>query len=105
MTAMEPDPDSDKRRFVALYEAAAAKAAGQPAPHHIDFDGPPQTMMEFAVFHLASRYSNAEAARLLGLTEEQVSAAVWTMRGVNRFRRLRHLTKAWPPEPERQRAE
>lgn len=98
MTAMESDLDFDKRRFVRLYEAAAAMAAGQPSPHHVEFDGPPQKVMELAVFCLASRYSDAEAARLLGLTEEQVSAAVWTMRGVNRFRRLRHLTKAWPPE-------
>jgi hypothetical protein len=95
---LHADPDWEKRHYVEVYEAAAAQAAGQPSPHHITFDGPPQKMMEFAVYHLAARYSEAEAARLLGLTEKQVSAAVWTMRKVDRYRRLRYLTEGWPPE-------
>ena len=93
------DPDMDERQFVKLYEAAAAQAAVQPSPHQITFDGPPQKMMELAVSALASRCSEAEAAHLLGLTEKQVSAAIWTMRKVDRYRRLRYLTEGWPPEP------
>jgi hypothetical protein len=83
------DPGLVKRQYVEMYEAAAAMAAGQSSPHCITFEGPPRKMMELAVFLLAVRFSEEEAVRLLGLTEAQVRAALWAMRGADRYPRLK----------------
>jgi len=71
------DPEWPKSHFVEVYEAAAAQAAGA-LPTRIFFgEGTaPQEVMELMLVLLAQRYSGAEAARLLGVTETQVAAAV-----------------------------
>lgn len=71
------DPEWAKRHFVEVYEAAAAQAAGA-LPTDIFFGErtSPQEVMELMLVRLAGRYSDAEAARLLGLTEAQVAATV-----------------------------
>lgn len=70
-------PDAAKKHLVEVYENAAAQAAGQQPPHRqVSFEGPPREMMEHIVCWLAGRYSDAEAARLLGLTDAEVAAAV-----------------------------
>jgi hypothetical protein len=77
MEARRHMTEQDKNReLVRVYETAAALAAGQPPPHPISFDGPPEEMTATMVYILARRYSEAEAARLLGLSVAQVTAAV-----------------------------
>lgn len=78
------DPDWAKRHYVQVYEAAAAQVDGRPPPHQITFHGPPQVLMKFAVIRLVTRFSAAEAARLLRLTETQVSAIAGAVRKVDR---------------------
>lgn len=84
----EPEPERHKKSLVKLYQAAAAQAAGQPSPHEdVEFDGAPRQAMDFAVGFLAARFSLAEAARLLGLTEAQVSSAIQIHGSSGRWRR------------------
>ena len=73
----QADPEWTKRHYAEVYEAAAAQAAGA-LPTHIFFgEGTsPQEVKELMLVLLARRYSDAEAARLLGLTETQVAATV-----------------------------
>jgi hypothetical protein len=91
----QADPDEVKRELVEVYEAAAAQLAGQTSPHHVTFEGPPQETMEFIVFYLATRYSGTEAARLVGLTETQVSAAVAAARKMKHDRMAALVKHEW----------
>jgi hypothetical protein len=86
---LHADPEWLKGHFVEVYEAAAAQAAGA-LPTHIFFGErtSPQQVMESMLVLLAGRYSDAEAARLLGLTETQVAAAVEA-----RYKRMAALAK------------
>jgi hypothetical protein len=85
----QADPEWAKRHYVEVYEAAAAQAAGA-LPTHIFFgeQTSPQEVMELALLLLARRYSDAEAARLLGLTETQVAVTVEA-----RYKRMAALAK------------
>jgi len=71
----EQRQELSKRGLVRTHQAAAAQAAGQPPSDDVTFSLPPQEMMDFVVLQLALRYSDAEAARLLGLTDAQVTVA------------------------------
>ena len=66
--------ETAKRHIVQAYEAAAAQAAGQPLENHEFVGGSPEAMNIF-IDMLANLDSEEEAARLLGLTSDQVTAA------------------------------
>jgi hypothetical protein len=65
--------EGSKRRLVQGYRAAA-QAAGEPSDFHTSLESP-QEAMNFMIDVLATLGSDAEAARLLGLTDDQVAAA------------------------------
>jgi hypothetical protein len=66
--------ETAKRHIVRAYEAAAAQAAGQPLDGH-DLVENPRKAMTFFINALAGLASEEEVGRLLGLTEDEVSAA------------------------------
>ena len=79
------DPDWVKKLYIELYGAAAAREAGKPSFLQItSHGGSPQRLMNVAVTSLVGLSSVAETARLLGMTEAQVSAMAGTVRKADR---------------------
>jgi hypothetical protein len=77
--------EATKRRLVRAYETAAAQVAGQPLENA--FVPNPREAMKFFVEMLAQVGSEEEAARLLGLTADEVTAVRDEMHEL-RFRRI-----------------
>jgi hypothetical protein len=88
-----------KQRLVQAYEAAAAEAAGRPLEDHLPVEGP-REVMNLLANTLAELGSEEEAARLLGLTAGQVSAARDAAREFHLRRIVEHL-----PQRQRKRLE
>jgi hypothetical protein len=88
-----------KQHLVQAYEAAAAQAAGLPPEDHLPMENPREVMNLFAN-RLADLGSEEEAAHLLGLTADQVTAARNAAREFHLRRIVEHL-----PERKRKRVE
>jgi hypothetical protein len=96
-----------KQRLVQAYEAAAAQAAGRPLEDHLPMENPrelpmenPREVMYLFANRLADLGTEEEAAHLLGLTADQVTAARNAAREFHLRRIVEHL-----PERKRKRVE
>jgi hypothetical protein len=89
------------------YHSATAQASGQRPPDGMTSGEPPFEVMppqmarESLVCLLARKYSAAEAARLLGLTEAQVEAAM----AAQHEHRLALATRLWAQQKAQQKAQ
>jgi hypothetical protein len=97
--------ETAKRHIVQAYEAAAAQLAGRPLEDHDPVENP-RKAMNFFIKMLADLGSEEEAARLLGLTEDELTAArnAWYEARIRAIeeqapKRVRNRVRGlpWPP--------